>query len=53
MDIGDAEALLPWGFSVWELHPITATCKLILALLKASKEIPEAHFQFLQAVMTV
>lgn len=44
----DLEALLPGGFTVWELHPITATRKLILVLLRASKEIPEAHFQFLQ-----
>lgn len=48
MDNDDLEALLPWGLTVWELYPIKATRKLILALLRASKEILEAHFQFLQ-----
>lgn len=48
MDNDDLEVLLPGGFTVWELHPITASRKLILALLRASKEIPQAHFQCLQ-----
>ncbi len=47
-DSFDLAALLPGGFPVWELHPITATRKLILALLRAFKEIPEAHLHFLQ-----
>lgn len=46
---GDFEASLPWGFTAWELHLITDdTHTLTFALRSARKEIPEAHFQFMQ-----
>lgn len=48
VDGDDSETLPLWGFIVRELQPIKATRKLGLVRLRASKELPEAHFQFLQ-----